>query len=73
MTGGQPQDSSAAEDTAVKHEDPEAEMWADEVKTRELREENDMKRVSNEIREEGKSLYRNTGFHNQRELGKLVY
>ena len=40
---------------------------------RELREENDMKRVSNEIREEGKGLYRNTGFHNQRELGKLVY
>lgn len=40
---------------------------------RELREANDMKKVSNEIREEGKDLYRNTGFHNQRELGKLIY
>ncbi len=39
---------------------------------KELREANDMKKISTEIRE-GRDLYRNTGFHNQRELGKLIY
>ena len=44
-----------------------------EEPTKKLRDDNNMKKISTEIREEGKELYRNTGFHNQRELGKLVY
>ena len=40
---------------------------------REIREENDMKRITEEIRDNGKELYQNTSFHNQRDLGKLIY
>jgi len=40
---------------------------------RELRESNNMAKITEEIRDGGQELYRNTGFHNQRDLGKLVY
>lgn len=40
---------------------------------RETRENADMKRITEEIKEGGTELYRNTGFHNQRDLGKLIY
>lgn len=36
-------------------------------------EDNNMKTTSEQIKQEGTELYRNTSFHNQRELGKLIY
>jgi hypothetical protein len=32
-----------------------------------------MAKITEEIRDGGQELYRNTGFHNQRDLGKLIY
>ena len=39
----------------------------------ELVEKNNLPKITNEIKTSGTELFQNTGFHNQRELGKLVY
>jgi len=39
----------------------------------ELIEKNNLPKITNEIKTSGTELFQNTSFHNQRELGKLVY
>lgn len=39
----------------------------------EIVEKNNLPKITNEIKTQGTELFQNTSFHNQRELGKLVY